>query len=151
MSRRLVEPAAGALLAVCLGCAGSQPGPATPNAGAGEEVTRFRLPLSDNPIDPGAAFRCHADCQEQDTPDGYLQCLSGCPGFEQTPGIACAPNEIPPLAACFTARPAPEGSEPRTGSVVVAIIRNIPVVVGVAAVCASQTEPCSYGGAGLVP
>lgn len=150
MSRRLVETAAAALLAVCLGCAGRQPASASPNAGAGDDVTRFRLPLSSNPIDPGAAFRCHADCQERDTPDGYLQCLSECPGFEQTPGIACAPNEVPPLAACFTARPAPVGAEPRKGSVVVAV-HDIPVVVGVAAVCASQTEPCSYEGAGLVP
>jgi hypothetical protein len=79
MSRRLIEPAAAALLlAVCLGCAGSQP------------------------------------------------------------------------VACSAARPAPVGSEPRAG-VVVAVIHDLPVVVGVAAVCASQTEPCSHDGAGLVP
>jgi hypothetical protein len=151
MSRRLVEPLAAALFAVGLGCA-SNYGPAAAPAppGAAGEVTRFRLLLSDNPVNPGDAFRCHGQCQARDTPEGYLQCLSECPGFEQTPGATCAPNEVPPLAACFTARPAPVGSEPRAGSVVVAVVADIPLVVGVAAVCASQTEPCGYGG-GLVP
>lgn len=151
MSRRAVEPVALALLAVGLGCSSGHLAPASPMAsGAASDVTRFRLLLSDNPVDPGEAFRCHGRCQERDTPEGYLQCLSECPGFEQTPGVACAPNEVPPLAACFTARPAPVGSEPRPGAVVVAVIADIPLVVGVAAVCASQTEPCGYGG-GLVP
>jgi hypothetical protein len=148
MSRRPVEPIALALLVVGLGCASNSRAPAAP--GAASDVTRFRLLLSDNPVDPGEAFRCHGRCQEQGTPEGYLQCLSECPGFEQTPGVACTPNEVPPLAACFTARPAPVGSEPRAGSVVVAVIADIPLMVGVAAVCASQTEPCGYGG-GLVP
>jgi len=150
MSRRLVEPIAFALLAAALGCSSSHRAPATPPARAASEVTRFRLLLSENPVDPGEAFRCHGRCQEQGTPEGYLQCLSECPGFEQTPGVACAANEVPPLAACFTARPAPLGSAPRAGSVVVAVIADIPLMVGVAAVCASQTEPCGYGG-GLVP
>jgi hypothetical protein len=151
MSRRPVEPIALALLVVGLGCASNSRPPAAPGApGAASDVTRFRLLLSDNPVDPREAFRCHGRCQEQGTPEGYLQCLSECPGFEQTPGVACAPNEVPPLAACFTARPAPVGSEPRAGSVVVAVIADIPLMVGVAAVCASQTEPCGYGG-GLVP
>lgn len=150
MLHRPVDAIALALLATGLGCSSSHRAPATSAAGAASEVTRFRLLLSDNPVNPGEAFRCHGRCQERDTPEGYLQCLSECPGFEQTPGVACAPNEIPPLAACFTARPAPVGSEPRAGSVVVAVIADIPLVVGVSAVCASQTEPCGYGG-GLVP
>ena len=151
MARAIVESPAAALLAVCLGCGSPQlaatPSHPTPPAG----VTRYRLPLSGNPLDPEKALRCHARCQEQGTPEGYLECLSRCPGFEQTPGVACAPNEIPPLAACFTARPAPVGSEPRAGSITVAVIGGVALVVGVSSVCASQTEPCSYTGAGLVP
>jgi len=141
-------------LVACLGCGGSPPSPAASAAthrAAETQVTRLRLLLSQNPVDPGAALRCHADCQRHQTPDGYVECLSACPGFERTPGVACAPNEVPPLAACFTARPAPLGSEPRAGSVVVAVIGDVPLTVGVSAVCASQTEPCSYAGAGLVP
>lgn len=155
MSRRTTELGLLALVAFSAGCAGNHAASAPPVAARAPssqaEVTRFRLLLSKNPVDPGAALRCHADCQQQATPDGYLECLSACPGFEQTPGASCTADEVPPLAACFTARPAPVGSEPRAGSVVVAVIDDIPLVVGVSAVCASQTEPCSYSGAGLVP
>lgn len=154
MSLRAIEPRVAALLALCVGCGSNHPAAASPsvsNTTAPADVTRFRLLLSDNPVDPGAALRCHADCQDRATPDGYLECLSQCPGFERTPGVACTLNEVPPLAACFTARPAPLGAEPRTGSVVVAVIADIPLVVGLSAVCASQTEPCSYAGAGLGP
>jgi hypothetical protein len=107
--------------------------------------------LSENPVDPGQALRCHGSCQQRETPESYLQCLSECPGFEQTPGVACEANEVPPLAACFTARPVPVGSEPKAGSVIVGVVANVALVVGVAAICASQTEPCAYAGAGLVP
>ena len=150
MSRRTIERRALALLLACANCSGNAPAPHAPTA-ASTDVTRFRLLLSKNPVDPGAAFRCHADCQQQLTPDGYLQCLSACPGFEQTPGVACAPDEVPPLAACFTARPAPVGAEPRKGSVVVAVLGGVAVVVAASSVCASLTEPCSYAGAGLTP
>jgi FlaG/FlaF family flagellin (archaellin) len=43
------------------------------------------------------------------------------------------------------------GSEPKTGTVVIAVIANVALVVGLASICASQTEPCSYTGAGLSP
>jgi hypothetical protein len=154
VSLQSIEPRFAALLAVCVGCSSNYPAAAAPSASpttGPAEVTRLRLLLSGNPVDRGAAFRCHADCQERDTPDGYLECLSACPGFEQTQGVACAPNEIPPLAACFTARPAPVGAEPRPGAVVVAVIGDVSLVVGVSALCASQTEPCSFAGAGVAP
>lgn len=141
----------GVLLAAGLGCSSSRPAPAEPRTTALAGVTRLRLPLSNSTVDPGAALRCYADCQAWDAADGYLECLSECPGFETTPGVACAPNEVPPLAACFTARPAPLGSEPQAISSVVVVIGDVPVIIGVAAVCASQTEPCSPAGAGLVP
>jgi hypothetical protein len=135
-----------------LGCGGGTPTVAAPTvAHDAAEVTRYRLLLSENTIDPGGAFRCYGACQRQEAPEDYLRCLSECPGFEQTPGIACAPSEVPPLAACFTARPVPVGSEPKTGAVVIAVIANVALVVGLASICASQTEPCSYMGAGLSP
>jgi hypothetical protein len=150
VSARAVECVAAGLFLASLGCGSSRLVPPQSQSTVPMEVTRLRLPLSQNPVDPGAALRCYAQCQEQDTPQGYLECLADCPGFETTPGVACAPNEVPPLAACFTARSAVLRSEPKTSSVVVAVIGDIPFMVGVAAVCASQTEPCSEGG-GLVP
>jgi hypothetical protein len=140
-----------ALLAVSLGCSGQRPAASAPRVVAPAGVTRYRLLLSENPVDPGAALQCYADCQEQVTPEGYLACLGKCPGYEETPGLACTPNEVPPLAVCFTARPAPVGSEPRAGAVVVKVVGDISLLVGVSSVCASHTEPCSYAGGGLVP
>lgn len=151
MSARAIEPFAAFLVVAGLGCASGRGASPEPRAAAPAEVTRLRLPLSHNAVDPGAALRCYADCQQEATPRGYLECLSACPGFETTPGVACAPDEVPPLAACFTARSASPASEPQTSSSVVAVVGGIPFMVGVAAVCASQTEPCSYAGAGLVP
>jgi hypothetical protein len=147
-----LERLAAALLIGCLHCAGGRPAPLT-SAGAGQtaEVTRYRLLLQQNPVDPGQALRCYGACQSQDSPEKYLSCLAECPGFEQTPGVACAPNEVPPFAACFTARPLAAGSEPNRSSVVIAVVGDIPLVVGLASVCASQTEPCAYTGGGLVP
>lgn len=153
MSARRAE---GAVLALVLGlagaaCGGSRPPPAAGGpSGAVAEVTRYRLLLAGNPVDPGGALRCYSDCQSRETPEAYIECLAGCPGFEQTPGVECAPSEVPPAAACFTARPVQGGSEPQRGSVVIAVIGDVPVAVGLAAVCASQTEPCSYAG-GVVP
>jgi hypothetical protein len=151
-SRRFIERLAAGWLGCSVACAG-----ATPSATTGglsrldPEVTRYRLLLGDNPVDPGQALRCYGACQERETPESYLQCLSECPGFEQTAGVACAPDEVPPRAACFTARPVPVGSEPQAGSVIIGVVANVALVVGVAAICASQTEPCAYSGAGLVP
>ncbi len=149
---RSAELLVAAVLAASMGCGGSNRvagAPSAPRADSG--VTRFRLPLSTNPVDPAAAFRCHGACQQATTPENYSQCLSQCPGFEQTPGAACEANEVPPMAACFTARAAPVGSEPRPGSVVVAVIVDVPLIVSVSSICASQTEPCSYAGAGRTP
>jgi hypothetical protein len=135
-----------------LGCAGGTPVAAAPSPPRLRvEVTRYRLLLHDNPVDPGSAFRCYGACQDRDTPQAYFECLSQCPGFEQAPGVACAPNEVPPLAACFTAHPVPLGSAPARGAVVIAVIGGVALVVGLASICASQTEPCSYASSGLVP
>lgn len=138
------------LCILALSCGGSGPSPATANAVSASDVLRYRLPLRDNPVDPGQAFRCYGACQEQPTPDVYIECLARCPGFERTRGVACTPSDVPPVAACFTARPLQAGSEPSRESVVV-VIYGVPVSIGLSAVCASQTEPCSYSGAGLVP
>jgi hypothetical protein len=138
-------------LVASLGCGGGSQPAAAPGPARDAGVTRYRLLLRDNPVDPGQAFRCYGACQQQGTPEAYLQCLAECPGFEETTGVACAPNEVPPVAACFTARPVAVGSEPRKDSVVIAVIANVALVVGLASVCASQTEPCSYVGSGPVP
>jgi hypothetical protein len=49
------------------------------------------------------------------------------------------------------ARPVPVGSEPKASGVVIAVIADVALVVGLVSICASQTEPCSYTGAGLSP
>jgi hypothetical protein len=152
MSRRHAEWLAALGLAASVACAGSRQEPALGGAGSGDaDVTRYRLLLRANPVDPGLAFRCYGACQQRETPESYIECLAECPGFERTPGVACTPAEVPPVAACFTAREVPRASEPDPNVVVVAVIAEVALVVGLAAVCASQAEPCAYAGAGLVP
>src|SRR6185295_17687488 len=82
------------------------------------DTTRYRLLLRENPVDPGEAMRCFAACQPQESPRAYLDCLRACPGFEVTPEEYCAPDEVPPVAACFTARKVPVKAEPPPGMVV---------------------------------
>ncbi len=134
-----------ALLALCLACSG-----ATSRSQSGDDlddptVTRYRLPLRYNTVDPGQAFRCYGQCQSQPSPGGYLQCLAKCPGFETTPGVRCADNEVPPIAACFTVRQIPKQSEPSPGWVVLAVIANVALIVTLASVCASSASQCGYG------
>jgi len=108
-------------------------------------VARYRLPLRYNPVDPGQAFRCYGGCQAETSPQGYLQCLGQCPGFEVTQGVRCADDEVPPLAACFTVRQISASSEPSPGWVVLAVIANVALIVTLASVCASASSQCGYG------
>jgi hypothetical protein len=112
---------------------------------------RYRLPLRANSVSSSAALHCYASCQPETTPEAYLACLEQCPGFERTPGVACSPEEVPPVAACFTARALPTGDQPGTGLIVIAVVANVALVVGLAAVCASQDSPCTYMEAGVLP
>jgi hypothetical protein len=149
---RYIERLAAVWLGCSVACAGAAPSATTGGLSRNDaDVMRYRLLLGENRVDPGQALRCYGACQQRDTPEGYLQCLSECPGFEQTAGVACAPDEVPPRAACFTARPAPVGSEPQAGSVIIGVVANVALIVGLASICASQTEPCAYSAAGLVP
>jgi hypothetical protein len=133
------------------GCAGSTSGAAAPASGAGAPpqpgLTRYRLLLRDNPVSPAQAFHCYADCQPQPAPAAYLHCLQSCPGFETTPGVACLPEELPPIAACFTAREASPVAGQDTGDVVIANIAGVVLVVALASVCASSSSTqCSLAG-----
>ena len=109
------------------------------------DAARYRLPLRYNPVDPGQAFRCYGQCQSQQSPQGYLQCLSECPGFDITQGVRCSADEVPPIAACFTVRQIPAKSEPSPGWVVLAVIANVALIVTLASVCASSPSQCGYG------
>lgn len=109
------------------------------------DAARYRLPLRENAVDSGQAFRCYGQCQAQTTPVGYLQCLGECPGFEVTEGVRCAEHDVPPIAACFTVRKAPAHSEPSPGWVVLAVIANVALMVTLASVCASSSSQCGYG------
>jgi hypothetical protein len=137
-----------ALLAAC--SAGSNGGARSPEA-ADSSIVRYRLQLRANPVSVSAALHCYASCQPETTPEGYLACLEQCPGFERTPGVACLPDEVPPVAACFTARALPTGDQPDTGQIVIGVVAHVPLVVGLAAVCASQDSPCAYMEPGVLP
>jgi hypothetical protein len=103
-------------------------------------VARYRLLLRENPVDPGQAFRCYGACQEHTKPDGYLGCLTQCPAFEVTEGIACEPYEVPPIAACITARKLPRKDELSPGYVVVAVLANVALIVALGAACSAATS-----------
>lgn len=139
------------LLAGCLACSSAnKPG----NTAADLQdpgVARYRLLLRENAVDPGGAFRCYGSCQAQTTPQGYLQCLGQCPGFEITAGVRCADRDVPPISACFTVRQIPKQSEPEPGWVVLAVIANVALIVTLASVCASSSSQCGYGYTYLPP
>jgi hypothetical protein len=118
------------------------PAPACP-AGASFGLVRYRLPLRNNPTDPKRALHCYADCQPRSTPEDYMSCLEACPGFETTEGEACGPEEVPPIAVCFTAHQIPPASEPEPGTVVIGTVAGFAVVVALASVCASSNTQCS--------
>jgi hypothetical protein len=139
------------IAAQSLGCGGSTGGAAAPPSGSGARLqpglVRYRLPLRENPLSPERAFHCYADCQAKPEPRAYLSCLQACPGFETTPGVACMPEEVPPVAACFTAREANRAIEQDNGDVVIATIAGVVLVVALASVCASSSSTqCSLGG-----
>jgi hypothetical protein len=96
-------------------------------------------------VDTGQAFRCYGQCQSQPSPQGYLKCLAECPGFDVTEGVRCADDEVPPVAACFTVRQAPKGSEPTPGWVALGVVANVILMVTLASVCASSSAQCGYG------
>jgi hypothetical protein len=146
--RRARTVAAG-LLITLLGsapaCSSGKGQSATADDLSDPDVARYRLPLRYNPVDPGSAFRCYGQCQAETSPNGYLKCLAGCPGFEITQGHRCADDEVPPIAACFTVRQIPKQSEPSPGWVVLAVIANVALIVTLASVCASSASQCGYG------
>lgn len=138
----------GALCAAsqALACLTSSSGPKAVAAGADgsrdPDAVRYRLPLRSNPVDVHGAFRCYAECQSKASPQEYLACLEGCPGFETAPGFACTPAEVPPDAACFTARRVPLASEPEHGGVVIGAMGGFVLIVSLASVCASSNTQC---------
>jgi hypothetical protein len=109
------------------------------------DTVRYRLLLRDNPVDPGEAFRCHGHCQTEGSPQGYLECLEKCPGFDITPNEYCSKYEVPPVAACLTVRRIPKTQEPDPGLVVLAVVGSFLLVVGAASLCNSSRSQCGYG------
>jgi hypothetical protein len=130
------------VLALCIACTGQRTASA-PQRDPSEAV-RYRLRLRENPVDSGAAFRCYGACQAHTAPKAYIDCLSECPGFEITAGEVCAAYEVPPVAACFTARKVPYRQEMDPGLIVVAVIANVALVIGLASLCASSSSQCGY-------
>jgi hypothetical protein len=131
------------VVALCVACSNAQRGANAPR-GDPSDAVRYRLRLRENPVDSGAAFRCYGACQAQTAPKAYIECLNQCPGFEVTAGEACAPYEVPPVAACFTARKVPYRKEMDPGLIVVAVIANVALVIGLASLCASSSSQCGY-------
>ncbi len=115
------------------------------------DAVRYRLLLRENPVDSAGAFRCYGGCQSAQSPDAYVDCLSACPGFERHSGFRCEDHEVPPVAACLTARKVPLGKEPDPGLVVLSVIAGTAIVVSLASVCASSpSSQCGYA-PGLYP
>jgi hypothetical protein len=108
------------------------------------DVARYRLLLRENPVDPGEAFRCYGGCQSHTQPQQYLGCLAQCPAFEVTEGVACRREEVPPVAACITARRLPDQKEVKPGYVVVAVLGNIALLVAVGVACAQSPNCGAY-------
>jgi hypothetical protein len=108
------------------------------------DVARYRLLLRENPVDPGEAFRCFGGCQSQTLPAEYLGCLASCPGFEVTQGVACERHEVPPIAACITARKLKDEREVEPGYVVVAVLANVALIVAVGVACGQSTNCSAY-------
>jgi hypothetical protein len=73
-----------------------------------------------------------------------MTCLSGCPGFEITPGVSCAKYEVPPETACLTVRKIPKATEPPPGMVVLAVIGSFLLVVAASSLCAVSSSQCGY-------
>jgi hypothetical protein len=115
--------------------------PPKPPKRAGETV-RYRLLLRENPVSPQDASHCFGACQSTTTPKAYLECLSHCPGFEVTDGEYCSNTEIPPVAACLTARKLPAGKEVPVGMVVLAVIGEVMLIVGAASLCSISSSQC---------
>jgi hypothetical protein len=146
------------LLSLSLGCASAytpkpqaahhaRPHKAARTAHAGSlDVVSYRLPLRDNPIDPGKAARCYGSCQALLKPPAYLDCMAACPGFEVSNGDVCDAGEVPPVTWCLTARKLPPGEKVEPGFVVLGIIAGVALVVSTAAMCASYGSPGGCGG-----
>jgi hypothetical protein len=132
-------------LIACQACASKSQHLQTASDLQDPNAARYRLLLRDNPVDPGQAFRCYGQCQSQRSPQGYLQCIAACPGFEVTQGMRCADRDVPPVSACFTVRQIPKQSEPSAGWVVLAVIADVALIVTLASVCASSSAQCGYG------
>lgn len=115
------------------------------------DVVRYRLPLRENPVSSEEAFRCYGACQPEDTPGGYLNCLRECPGFDTTHGITCADYEVPPYAACLTARKLKPEEEIPPGWVAVATIAGTIIALSLASACTSNQNCNSWNMATIPP
>ncbi len=131
------------VLSACLACSGKGASSAT-KGGTNQDpnAIRYRLKLRHNAVDPGAAFRCYGKCQSVADPKAYVECLSSCPGFEKTVGVACDAYEIPPETACLTVHKVPAGKEPEPGLVVLAVVGGTALVVGLASLCNLSSSHC---------
>lgn len=150
MGRMLIERVASwcAVLLVVVSACGGKPSARVPRRDP--EVVRYRLLLRENPVDSAEAFRCYGACQEHDTPTGYVRCLEECPGFDITPGITCAGHEVPPAAACFTARKVSADDEIPPGYIVLSVMASVAVIVALSSVCnstasAGASANCGWG------
>ena len=131
------------MLTLSLSCGGARKGASKPPK-YDPNVARYRLLLRENPIDSGEAFRCFGACQELTQPDAYLECLSKCPAFEVTKGVACAPYEVPPETACITARRLPAKQEIDAAYKVVAVIAGVALIVALGVPCTSSITCGAY-------
>ncbi len=127
-----------------MGCGGGQKHERAAGRTYDPHSVRYRLRLHNNAVDPAGAFRCYGRCQSETTPNGYLECLSTCPGFERTLGVRCDSTEVPPETACITVRKLPADKETPPGMVVLGVIAGVAMVVALSSLCASSAQQCGY-------
>lgn len=105
---------------------------------------RYRLRISNNPVDPANAFRCYGDCRQAPTEDALIKCLSRCPGFEVTEGAVCSKDEGIPRSFCIDRRPAKKTSEPDAGVVVLTVMLDVALIFALANMCSSSIGCSPY-------
>jgi len=106
------------------------------------DVIRYRLFLRNNPVSSTDAAHCYVDCQSASSPNAYVDCLSACPGFEKTPGAHCDASETPPEAVCLNVHRVKFKNEPPPGMIVLAVIGEVALVIGAAALCNVSSSQC---------
>jgi hypothetical protein len=116
---------------------------AAPQAKYVRGAVRYRLPLHDNPVDRAEALRCYSSCRHAETEASYVECLSGCPGFEVTADLTCGPDDGLPNSVCLLTLP-PEPKREADPVLVAGTVLGFAMILSLPALCSASGSQC-YG------